>query len=289
MNKVILMVVLLMTSLAGLMAQEAPASRDSAETRRAGPSGRRATPQNEPRFDISFPGGPLEALFKAVSQASGEPLNLIVSGDTSEVTLPAFTLTHVTVDDLMNALQHASLRLEIRENEKAEERLRNVGLRLIRQGNIWTLLVEKSVPPESPRLIQFHNLEHYLGKYQLKDITTAIQTGWKMIDPRHPIDLAFHEETKLLVVAGTTRQIELVESVLNELAPHPAEVAQLINSGAARQQFITALKHERISRESELAGLRKTYGEKHPKIIEKQAQTCCMGMSQGPRKCCRSP
>jgi fructose-specific component phosphotransferase system IIB-like protein len=46
------------------------------------------------------------------------------------------------------------------------------------------------------------------------DITTAIQTGWKMGGDSEGCELSYHKETNLLIVVGDASQFETVNGVL---------------------------------------------------------------------------
>ena len=51
----------------------------------------------------------------------------------------------------------------------------------------------------------------------MDDITTAIQTAWKMTGAEDLPKLSYHKETNLLIVVGPTPEIPIVDSVLREL------------------------------------------------------------------------
>jgi hypothetical protein len=51
------------------------------------------------------------------------------------------------------------------------------------------------------------------------DITTAIQTGWKMLGYSPTPELSFHKETKLLIAVGDPNQLETIDRVLSALNP----------------------------------------------------------------------
>jgi len=49
------------------------------------------------------------------------------------------------------------------------------------------------------------------------DITTAIQTGWKMAGITSPPELNYHKETKLLIAFGEPDQLKTIDNVLQSL------------------------------------------------------------------------
>jgi len=62
-------------------------------------------------------------------------------------------------------------------------------------------------------------LESYLEKLKVEDITTAIETGWKMQGVKPMPKLSFHKDTKLLIACGPREQLMTVDDVLRELTP----------------------------------------------------------------------
>jgi hypothetical protein len=64
----------------------------------------------------------------------------------------------------------------------------------------------------------------YLETYKVEDITTAVQTGWKMLGDPSPPTLNFHKDTKLLIAVGELERLKLIDSVLAELSGDPKKV-----------------------------------------------------------------
>jgi hypothetical protein len=64
------------------------------------------------------------------------------------------------------------------------------------------------------------------GGVTVDDITTAIETGWKMLGEPSPASINFHKDTKLLIAVGEPSALEIIDSVLNALGgsrpPTPA-------------------------------------------------------------------
>jgi len=46
------------------------------------------------------------------------------------------------------------------------------------------------------------------------DITTAIETGWKMLGETSPPTISFHKDTKLLIAVGEPSKLETIDAVL---------------------------------------------------------------------------
>jgi hypothetical protein len=58
------------------------------------------------------------------------------------------------------------------------------------------------------------------------DITTAIQTGWKMMGDKETPEISFHKETKLLIAVGEPDQLGVIDDVLKALQPPPNPTAE---------------------------------------------------------------
>ena len=72
-----------------------------------------------------------------------------------------------------------------------------------------------NAPP--PDVCQYFQLAHYLDYYTFEDITTAIQTGWKMLRIDPSPQLSFHAETRLLIAVGPAGAISQIPGVLSQL------------------------------------------------------------------------
>ena len=51
----------------------------------------------------------------------------------------------------------------------------------------------------------------------MDDITTAIETGWKMLGETSPPTISFHKDTKLLIAVGEPSKLETIDAVLKAL------------------------------------------------------------------------
>jgi len=83
--------------------------------------------------------------------------------------------------------------------------------------SIWRFYSEKSNSPQESKVCQFFQLAPYLDTYKIEDITTAIETGWKMLGETERPEIKFHKDTKLLIAVGEPSKLVLIESVLTQL------------------------------------------------------------------------
>lgn len=203
-------------------------------------------PTKEKRFDLDFPGGGPADFIRVVSEARGKPVNAIIPDDLAGTQLPEMHLKQVTVQQLFEALEAASRKTvtiktshyyggpNFGPSASYSQQQTSFGFRTKGQVNddaIWTFYYERpNLPPESAtaRAVRFYQLGPYLNSYKIDDITTAIQTGWKMLDDTSPPTMNFHKETKLLIAVGEPSQLQIIDEVLKQLAQTPVPPKPLL-------------------------------------------------------------
>ncbi|MBE7498825.1 MAG: hypothetical protein HS113_00635 [Verrucomicrobiales bacterium] len=216
-----------------------PFSNPAPPPARALPAANRAVDVSQlMHFDLEFPGGSPMDFLAAVAEASGKEVNAIIPRDCEDTDLPAIRVKNVNIVDLFQALEAASRRTvavvtghqagrpPIYQQFETSFGFRTYGVPS--DEAIWYFYRKTpSLPPESPsatpapdRRVRYFNLGRYLETYPLEDITTAIQTGWKML--RHISDqpvpeMNFHKDTQLLIAVGDLKGIEVIAQVLSEL------------------------------------------------------------------------
>ncbi len=205
---------------------------------------RASTPEptnlNLTRFDLDFPGGSPEQLVQAISKASGRPLNAILPKGSEEVELPPLRMKSVTTPTLFEALRAASTKTVFVKTSTYDfgglynrpprdqfvNRQVSYGFETrgtISDDSVWYFVDDNpTLPPEEPkRAYRFYQLAPYLETYKVEDITTAIQTGYKMLGERFPPTISFHQDTKLLIAVGQSDKLQLIDDVLKELSGSP--------------------------------------------------------------------
>ena len=186
------------------------------------------------KFDLDFPGGSPRALVSAIEKATGKPLNAIVPQEFEKVEIPPMKFHGVTIPALFQALTMAS-----QKTERLGDSLVNSAYSFQTQGQgedaIWYFHYEK--PPRSPEYCRFYQLGGDLQNYSVQDITTAIQTGWKLLGVQSTPQLKFHPETKLLIAVGQVEQLRTIDSVLQELrkAPQSQDSARKKDAASSKQ------------------------------------------------------
>jgi hypothetical protein len=71
----------------------------------------------------------------------------------------------------------------------------------------------------SSKVCKFFQLEPYLDAgYTVEDITTDVETGWKMLEVTNPPQISYHKDTKLLIAVGEEEIVNLIGDVLKQLS-----------------------------------------------------------------------
>lgn len=183
------------------------------------------------RFDLDFPGGTPGELAAAISKATGKHLNLIVPAGQADVPIMPLKISSVTVPYLFHAITQASNRpVPVRINGNIE--YRDATILFLSDGGpmsdetVWSF--KSTMPtkaerellagaPSAPSVCRYFQLASYLENYSIEDITTAIQTGWKMAKVDPIPQLSFHKETRLLIAVGPESSVNLIPAVLGQL------------------------------------------------------------------------
>jgi hypothetical protein len=199
------------------------------------PPGRPPSLEPLTRFDLDFPGGTPKDLVAAIQKSLGRPLNAIVPEEFATERLPALKMKNVNVSQLFDALRAASQKSEnvtIHTGPApgyplmptTSQFITSYGFRT--QGPpsddaIWCFFVERPVlpaPPAPQKVCRFYSLAPYLDHgATVDDITTAIETGWKMLGDNSPATIRFHKDTKLLIAVGEPSKLEIIDAVLKAI------------------------------------------------------------------------
>ncbi len=192
------------------------------------------------RFDLKFPGGKVKEFVAAVSEALGKPVNVIIPKEGEGTMIPAVEVSRVTVPALFNALSNVSQhQVAVPTNVmtsspgvlKTSIAYKTIGFTFRTEeknspDGVWTFLVtnppeiEMVEPAAPPRTVQYFPVAEYLSHFSVEDITAAIESGWKLQGGPAETSptIRFHEETKLLIIAGTEAQMAMIPQVLAGLS-----------------------------------------------------------------------
>ena len=174
------------------------------------------------KFDLDFRGGTPKELAAAIQEASGRPLNVIIPEEFADTKLPALKMKNVDVPQLFDALTSASRKQELvgRGLYDTSYGFRPSGQ--ITDDTIWNFFVQTPPPLANeapPKICRFYSLARYLDSgTTVDDITTAIKTGAQMLGAGPGPAISFHKDTKLLIAVGDEGKLQLIDSVLEQLA-----------------------------------------------------------------------
>src|SRR5688572_5801623 len=194
------------------------------------PGARLVAAEPEKRFDLNFTGGVPQDLVERIEKGTGMPLNAIIPEEHQAFAIPPLKLRNVTVPQVFEALTKASRKTQLRSTgpNQVHQVSTSYGFFSSDQrpgaNSIWYFVVEAPPPlvhetSQRPATCRFWQLEPYLERLKVEDITTAIETGWKMLGVNPMPKLSFHKDTKLLIAVGQQAQLETVDMVLRELTP----------------------------------------------------------------------
>lgn len=185
-----------------------------------------AAAQRLTKFDLDFPGGTPGELTAAIQQAMKRPLNAIIPVEYASWKLPPVKMNGVDVLQLFRAMEMASQALEVVATGfgQYQQGMIRYGFRANNNqpiaesdDTVWYFFVEGRVA-RLPKISRFYLLAPYLDAgLTVDDITTAIQTGWKMRGDATPPALSFHKETRLLIAVGDSGGLDVIEAVLKAL------------------------------------------------------------------------
>ena len=192
------------------------------------------TPKPLTKFNLDFPGGTPKQLVAAIEKATGRPLNVVIPDEYAEENIPALRMTQVTTAELFRAMAQSSRRSEpVRNpNDSTSYQILNTSisfntyLDLANDDCVWYFLGRQKAmdlsflknKPAPANICRVYALTSYLEQgIKVEDITTAIQTGWKMLGDKDAPNISFHKETKLLIAVGEEQKLEMIDTVLKAL------------------------------------------------------------------------
>jgi hypothetical protein len=153
---------------------------------------------NTDMFDLTFHGGSPAKLVEAIEKASGQKLNVLLPPNLSTSVIPRLERRSVNATIVFNALN-----VVLTQDEN---------VRWIPVNNVWILQ-----SGSERRSSQVFYVGHLVDKFKVEDITTAIQTTWKLAGKDAKAELKYHQDTQLLIALANKPQLETVTEVLREL------------------------------------------------------------------------
>jgi hypothetical protein len=194
-----------------------------------------------PRFDLDFRGGTPSQLVDAVDKVIAKPLNTIIPEEYADTKLPALSVKNVNVAQLFDALRRVTTRDErsawtdyINVNREPQTgspvtfyynwvfhcSFETEGTPA--ETSIWSFRCEAPAIQHDPTVCRFYQLAPYLdADHKVEDITTTIETGWKMLGVTNPPQMSYHKETKVLIAVGEADKLKTIDDALKQLSTAP--------------------------------------------------------------------
>ena len=192
-----------------------------------------------PRFDLDFQGGTPGELVKTIEKAIGKPLNTVIPDEYANIKLPALSVKNITVAQLFEALQRATTKQERYAwtdyvNDRRESWTGSpvtfyfdwtfrCGFKTDgtpTENSIWCFFCDlPSQVQHDPVICRFYQLAPYLeAGYKVEDITTTIETGWKMLGVTRKPEVTYHKDTKVLIAVGEADKLKTIDDALKQLS-----------------------------------------------------------------------
>ncbi len=218
----------------------------------------------ETTFDITFPGGSLDAFVEAIRRAAPHSAaNIVISGETDDLVLPQIELKQVEVGSASHMLE---VLLLPNHDVRVRDVLANGSLPIYvigverrtgfagesrssrpqpRTTDVFSLRSLVSVPPGIP--VDSGNL------LTTETVLSAVETTLALESGDDQAELRYHPDTQVLVIQGSPRQTEIVASLLatldHELNQRRHDVARAASEiadvqAALEQAEIAARKQE---------------------------------------------
>jgi hypothetical protein len=214
------------------------------------PAPQASEPPKLTKFNLNFSGGTPAQLVAAIEKATGRPLNVVIPDEYAAERIPPLRMTQVTVAELFAAMEQASFKTELyraggnlpgayAQTFSYQTLHTHISFKTsggpVTDDSIWYFRGREKIPdytawetkPVPRKISRFYALTPYLEQdLNVEDITTAIQTGWKMSGEKDVPTISFHRETKLLIAVGEPEKLETIDAVLQALR-QPPEPARL--------------------------------------------------------------
>jgi hypothetical protein len=210
------------------------------------------------KFNLDFPGGTPKELVAAIEKAMGKPLNAIIPTEDADLQMPPLKMNDVVVPQLFAALESASRKTVEVVYPGMPRGSTSYGFMSadspLSDTSIWFFHAEKPsqfLPKPPEKICQFFALTPHLDKgFTVDDITTEIQTGWKMAGETPTPELNYHKETKLLIAFGEPAKLQTIDNVLHALPTVKNDYWQQMNQNLFQVQQQVKELEKRVSASS---------------------------------------
>ena len=181
-------------------------------------------------FDLDFPGGTVEQFIQYLNDARKIPVNLVFDDRDKKIRIPKLELRNVTGDSIVGVLNAIGGSAA----DSGEEGFSIIAVdgvlipgaprqttgRVMSKGEEKVFVLVPRNRRNQLEQVKFFNLEAYLVRSSVEDITTALNAGYQLkTGGNERLNLKFHKETQLLMVRGGPEELSMVADVLSQLKP----------------------------------------------------------------------
>lgn len=205
-------------------------------------------------FDFKFSGGSIKELADQLTELE---INIMLPLDAFEIEIPAFNAKRITVDTLFKALNNL-LEARLPERSTYFEYARPY---TPNSNAIWTLYdkkepfaqrtertpeivsieskvasLEKQIKSLGKQTVRFQetiveplNISHLLSDFSIDDISTVAKEAVKahskaaqIEGPTGEVELKFHKETEVLILAGTRTSVRIALNTIRQISKLPS-------------------------------------------------------------------
>jgi hypothetical protein len=209
------------------------------------------------KIDLDFQGGTPAALIDVLSRSLGKRVNAIIDDSDAKVQLPAIHVRNADLTSIFTAMATATAKqvaipTSSHMGGTVSYQYQNVQSQFVpppgggvTDDTVWSFVSNESdaqtfldSTKTTQRALKHFQLGPYLNeKLTVEDITTAIRTGWEMLETQDKPELKFHKETGILLAAGDAKLLEQIPQVLLQLprAPGSPEFPGTTTPGRTRR------------------------------------------------------
>lgn len=189
-----------------------------------------------PKFDLQFPGGTAGVFVLHLQDALKQVdenlfINIIVPPEFERTQLPPLKMRDIDVVQLFRALEMASQKSVVYDtgqytfdgsNRRSIQQTGSIRFGFtttgpITRNSIWYFFAEEPPRLTPAKMVRYFQLGPYLSEFTMDDIGSAIEAGWNMLGQTNTPKLNFHQDTKLLIAAGSAHHLEMISAMLKEL------------------------------------------------------------------------
>lgn len=205
---------------------------------------------------VEFGGGSIREFVEALKRGSARPINVVMPGEASEMTLPAISLKNVPVLSALRSLEFVFTR------ERGDDSLFRVSM-IDKTAGAEPVYVLEMLPQVSvysePIVTRSYSVRDLLSAgpeegagMSLEQVVQSIEAALSLEAEgttgrasRSPAKLVVHRESNLVLVKGFSRQVDVAGEVVERLGMDVALRRKQAQPGSAFEEELGRLRKER--------------------------------------------